>query len=116
MADLFRDFVDPVAGRGERIAVTRRSGTTDPGRAPVGTEDFAQGGGPLAGGRTGFGGIYRRRHDVFGVTGGDAGDLGEGGLGGIFVTLFEVFVAVLQAYIFALLASIYLNFALEEEY
>ena len=36
--------------------------------------------------------------------------------GGIFVTLFEVFVAVLQAYIFALLASIYLNFALEEEH
>src|SRR5699024_6854006 len=32
----------------------------------------------------------------------------------IFITLFEVFVALLQAYIFTLLAAIYLNFALEE--
>ncbi|CAM3569575.1 F0F1 ATP synthase subunit A [Occultella aeris] len=36
--------------------------------------------------------------------------------GGIFITLFEIFVALLQAYIFTLLASIYLNFALEEEH
>ncbi|MFV0252300.1 MAG: F0F1 ATP synthase subunit A [Beutenbergiaceae bacterium] len=34
--------------------------------------------------------------------------------GAIFITVFEVFVAVLQAFIFTLLSSIYLNFALEE--
>ncbi|UFU07651.1 F0F1 ATP synthase subunit A [Ruania halotolerans] len=36
--------------------------------------------------------------------------------GGIFITLFEVFVALLQAYIFTLLSAIYVNFALEEEH
>jgi F-type H+-transporting ATPase subunit a len=36
--------------------------------------------------------------------------------GSIGVTLFEVFVAVLQAYIFALLASVYINMSLEEEH
>lgn len=36
--------------------------------------------------------------------------------GGIFITVFEIFVAVLQAYIFTLLAAIYLNFAMEEEH
>ncbi|UFU02137.1 F0F1 ATP synthase subunit A [Ruania suaedae] len=36
--------------------------------------------------------------------------------GGLFITLFEVFVSVLQAYIFTLLSAIYLNFALEEEH
>ena len=35
---------------------------------------------------------------------------------GIGVTLFEVLVAVLQAYIFTLLAAVYLNMALEEEH
>lgn len=34
--------------------------------------------------------------------------------GAIFITVFEVFVAVLQAFIFTLLSSIYLNFSLEE--
>ena len=32
------------------------------------------------------------------------------------MTLFEVFVAALQAYIFALLAAVYLNMSLEEEH
>lgn len=36
--------------------------------------------------------------------------------GAIFITVFEIFVAALQAYIFTLLSSIYLNFALEEEH
>ena len=36
--------------------------------------------------------------------------------GGLFVTLFEIFVAFLQAYIFTLLASAYINMALEEEH
>ena len=36
--------------------------------------------------------------------------------GAVFITLFEVFVAVLQAFIFTLLASIYLNFSLEESH
>lgn len=36
--------------------------------------------------------------------------------GGIFITVFEIFVSVLQAYIFTLLAAIYLNFAMEEEH
>lgn len=36
--------------------------------------------------------------------------------GGIFITVFEVFIGILQAYIFTLLSSIYLNFALEEEH
>lgn len=36
--------------------------------------------------------------------------------GAMFITVFEIFVAALQAYIFALLAAIYLNFALEEEH
>ena len=36
--------------------------------------------------------------------------------GGLFITGFEIFVAALQAYIFALLSAIYLNFALEEEH
>ncbi|GHH78445.1 ATP synthase subunit a [Promicromonospora soli] len=35
---------------------------------------------------------------------------------GIFVTLFEVLVAFLQAYIFALLAAVYINMSLEEEH
>lgn len=35
---------------------------------------------------------------------------------GIFVTVFEIFIAALQAYIFTLLSSVYLNFALEEEH
>jgi F-type H+-transporting ATPase subunit a len=37
-------------------------------------------------------------------------------VGAIAVTLFEVFVAALQAYIFALLASVYINMSLEEEH
>ncbi|WP_281242129.1 F0F1 ATP synthase subunit A [Ruania alba] len=36
--------------------------------------------------------------------------------GGIFIFLFELMVAFLQTYIFVLLSSIYLNFALEEEH
>lgn len=36
--------------------------------------------------------------------------------GGLFITGFEVFVAGLQAYIFALLSAIYINMALEEEH
>lgn len=36
--------------------------------------------------------------------------------GALFVTLFEIFVALLQTYIFTLLAAIYLNFALEESH
>ncbi|QOR69659.1 F0F1 ATP synthase subunit A [Ruania alkalisoli] len=36
--------------------------------------------------------------------------------GGLFITLFEVFIALLQAYIFTLLSAIYVNFALEEEH
>ena len=36
--------------------------------------------------------------------------------GGLIFTLFELLVAALQAYIFALLASVYLNIALEEEH
>jgi F-type H+-transporting ATPase subunit a len=35
---------------------------------------------------------------------------------GIFMTLFEVLVAFLQAYIFALLAAVYINMSLEEEH
>jgi F-type H+-transporting ATPase subunit a len=35
---------------------------------------------------------------------------------GIFMTLFEVLVAFLQAYIFALLAAAYINMSLEEEH
>lgn len=35
---------------------------------------------------------------------------------GLGITLFEILVAVLQAYIFALLATVYLNMALEEEH
>jgi F-type H+-transporting ATPase subunit a len=35
---------------------------------------------------------------------------------GIFVTLFELLVAFLQAYIFALLAAVYINMSLEEEH
>lgn len=35
---------------------------------------------------------------------------------GIFVTLFEVLVGFLQAYIFALLAAVYINMSLEEEH
>lgn len=37
-------------------------------------------------------------------------------VGGMFITIFELFVAVLQAYIFAVLSAVYLNFALEEEH
>jgi F-type H+-transporting ATPase subunit a len=37
-------------------------------------------------------------------------------VGAIGVTLFEVFVAALQAYIFALLSSVYINMSLEEEH
>lgn len=37
-------------------------------------------------------------------------------VGAIGVTLFEVFVSLLQAYIFALLASVYINMSLEEEH
>jgi len=36
--------------------------------------------------------------------------------GGMFITIFELFVAALQAYIFAVLSAVYLNFALEEEH
>jgi F-type H+-transporting ATPase subunit a len=36
--------------------------------------------------------------------------------GALFITVFEVFVAVLQAFIFTLLSSIYLNFSLEESH
>lgn len=36
--------------------------------------------------------------------------------GGMFITVFEIFVALLQAYIFAILSAVYLNFALEEEH
>lgn len=36
--------------------------------------------------------------------------------GGLIFTLFELLVAALQAYIFALLASVYINIALEEEH
>ncbi|QAY71676.1 ATP synthase F0 subunit A [Xylanimonas protaetiae] len=36
--------------------------------------------------------------------------------GGIFITLFEVLVAFLQAYIFSLLAAVYINMSLEEEH
>lgn len=36
--------------------------------------------------------------------------------GGIAITVFEIFVGFLQAYIFTLLSSIYLNFALEEQH
>lgn len=36
--------------------------------------------------------------------------------GGIAITVFEIFVGVLQAYIFTLLSSIYLNFALEDSH
>jgi F-type H+-transporting ATPase subunit a len=36
--------------------------------------------------------------------------------GGIFITLFEMLVAFLQAYIFALLAAAYINMSLEEEH
>lgn len=36
--------------------------------------------------------------------------------GGLFVTLFELLVAFLQAYIFALLATVYINMSLEEEH
>jgi F-type H+-transporting ATPase subunit a len=36
--------------------------------------------------------------------------------GGIAITLFEVFVAGLQAYIFALLATVYINMSIEEEH
>jgi F-type H+-transporting ATPase subunit a len=35
---------------------------------------------------------------------------------GIFVTLFEVLVAFLQAYIFALLAAVYISMSLEDEH
>lgn len=35
---------------------------------------------------------------------------------GIFMTLFEILVAFLQAYIFALLAAVYINMSLEEEH
>jgi len=37
-------------------------------------------------------------------------------VGGMFITVFELFVALLQAYIFAILSAVYLNFALEEEH
>ncbi|MEK8228146.1 F0F1 ATP synthase subunit A [Oerskovia sp. M15] len=37
-------------------------------------------------------------------------------VGGIAITLFEVFVAALQAYIFALLATVYINMSIEEEH
>lgn len=37
-------------------------------------------------------------------------------VGGMFITVFELFVAALQAYIFAVLSAVYLNFALEEEH
>ncbi len=36
--------------------------------------------------------------------------------GGFAITLFEVFVAALQAYIFALLATVYINMSIEEEH
>ena len=36
--------------------------------------------------------------------------------GGLFITLFEVFISLLQAFIFTLLSAIYINFALEEEH
>ncbi len=36
--------------------------------------------------------------------------------GGVFITVFELFIAGLQAFIFTLLAAVYLNFALEEEH
>lgn len=36
--------------------------------------------------------------------------------GGIFITVFEVFISLLQAFIFTLLTAVYLNFALEEEH
>ena len=36
--------------------------------------------------------------------------------GGIFITVFEVFIAALQAYIVTLLSAIFVNFALEEEH
>src|SRR5699024_417911 len=35
---------------------------------------------------------------------------------GVFFTIFEILVALLQAYIFTLLAAVYLNMAVEEEH
>jgi F-type H+-transporting ATPase subunit a len=35
---------------------------------------------------------------------------------GIAFTLFEIFIALLQAYVFVMLSSVYLNMALEEEH
>jgi F-type H+-transporting ATPase subunit a len=35
---------------------------------------------------------------------------------GVAITLFEIFVAALQAFIFTLLSSIYINFSLEDEH
>jgi F-type H+-transporting ATPase subunit a len=37
-------------------------------------------------------------------------------VGGLAITLFEVFVAALQAYVFAILATVYINMSLEEEH